>query len=601
MLASEIELNSNFTVLSGSAFGINCSSLTFSIVLDLAEEINFSPLDAYVQEIIPHEHAPYLSPESNELALLHRLTYWAAEIQRQSNIPSHDGFYVRSRTELPDQRVSLEVCFPAIKPRAAGRSLAWAFYTSRRFLAQTSLEDWDTTVSRDRYKKLFEFLKQFREAGINSYHICQAAIRLNIPYASVGEKIMILGTGNRLKLMQSTKTTETSAIAIGIARDKLLTAKLLGMAGLPGAIQTLVANPKEALSAAEKLGYPVVVKPANLDNGQGVASNLKNPESVREAFKSARQLSSKILVEKHFDGDGHRMTVFRGELLKVNKRIPGGVTGDGVHSIAELVDLRTNDPESRRRLYSYGKISLDGEALSLLSSANMSVDHIPADGEFVCLRRRNNVSAGGTNEQIDLATVHPDNVKLAKQVARCLNLDFAGVDLLISDITKSWLEVGGLVCEVNGTPQFHPGKMPDIYLDILKEYMGENVRVPAYLYISSKSDIEVSLGGFDSAMEERKCNALASPFSLSVDGQKLSSAPKRGWEAAKQALANCDTSGVLIALSPDEILKLGLPTDQFVEIQINEEKCWEGEEDRIQNIANLKAMVSPHAETVLSV
>ena len=156
------------------------------------------------------------------------------------------------------------------------------------------------------------------------------------------------------------------------------------------------------------------------------------------------------------------------------------------------------------------------------------------------------------------------------------------------------------MCEVNGTPQFHPGKMPDIYLDILKEYMGENVRVPAYLYISSKSDIEVSLGGFDSAMEERKCNALASPFSLSVDGQKLSSAPKRGWEAAKQALANCDTSAVFIALTPDEILKLGLPTDQFVEIQINETKCWESDEGQVKNLAELKAMVGPHTQKLLS-
>jgi cyanophycin synthetase len=53
-----------------------------------------------------------------------------------------------------------------------------------------------------------------------------------------------------------------------------------------------------------------------------------------------------------------------------------------------------------------------------------------------------------------METVHPDNLALAVRAVAALKLDLAAVDFLIPDITRSWTEVGGGICEINAQPQF---------------------------------------------------------------------------------------------------------------------------------------------------
>ncbi len=50
--------------------------------------------------------------------------------------------------------------------------------------------------------------------------------------------------------------------------------------------------------------------------------------------------------------------------------------------------------------------------------------------------------------------VHPDNVEMAVRAAKAIGLDVAGVDFLTTDISKSFKETGGAICEVNAAPGF---------------------------------------------------------------------------------------------------------------------------------------------------
>jgi cyanophycin synthetase len=61
----------------------------------------------------------------------------------------------------------------------------------------------------------------------------------------------------------------------------------------------------------------------------------------------------------------------------------------------------------------------------------------------------NNASAGGSTIGLDVNQVHPDNINLAFNVAKLFNLDIAGIDLIISDISKSWLNTPCVICDVN--------------------------------------------------------------------------------------------------------------------------------------------------------
>ena len=80
-------------------------------------------------------------------------------------------------------------------------------------------------------------------------------------------------------------------------------------------------------------------------------------------------------------------------------------------------------------------------------------DTVLPKGEIFFLRGTGNLSTGGT--AIDLTdVVHPDNREMAVRAAKAIGLDVCGVDFITPDITQSYREVGGGICEVNAAPGF---------------------------------------------------------------------------------------------------------------------------------------------------
>ena len=78
---------------------------------------------------------------------------------------------------------------------------------------------------------------------------------------------------------------------------------------------------------------------------------------------------------------------------------------------------------------------------------------MPKEGEEVYLRTTANLSTGGT--AIDVTdTIHPDNREMAIRAIKAIGLDIGGVDFLTFDITESYRDTGGGICEVNAGPGF---------------------------------------------------------------------------------------------------------------------------------------------------
>ena len=70
---------------------------------------------------------------------------------------------------------------------------------------------------------------------------------------------------------------------------------------------------------------------------------------------------------------------------------------------------------------------------------------------MVFLRKTANLSTGGT--AIDVTDViHPDNKLMAERAIRAVGLDIGGVDFLTTDITQSYRDTGGAICEINAGP-----------------------------------------------------------------------------------------------------------------------------------------------------
>ena len=302
--------------------------------------------------------------------------------------------------------------------------------------------------------ELIDFAQR-RQLGPSTSALVRAAEARDIPWMRLNDYSLVqFGQGKYQRRIQATVTSETRHIAVEIASDKEETNRILGELGLPVPRQRVVRSAEAAATAAERLGYPVVVKPLDANHGRGVTLDLKNGDEVRAAFEKAREHARSVVVENFLIGFDHRMLVIGGALVAVAKRVPGHVVGDGEHTIAQLVDTVNSDP---RRGIGHEKvltrIELDPQADRLMAHKGVTKETVLPKGEIFFLRGTGNLSTGGT--AIDLTdVVHPDNREMAIRAASAIGLDVCGVDFITSDISQSHREVGGGICEVNAAPGF---------------------------------------------------------------------------------------------------------------------------------------------------
>ena len=312
-------------------------------------------------------------------------------------------------------------------------------------------ESFDFAEERD------EFIRfaQRRALGPSTASLVRAAEDRDIPWQRLNRYSLVqFGQGIYSKKIQATVTSETRNIAVEIASDKEETHILLGDLGLPVPRQRLVYSEEGAIRSAERIGFPVVVKPLNANHGRGVSINLADAEAVATAYAQARKHSRGILVESFIPGLDHRLLVVNGELVAASKRVPGHVVGDGKQTIAELVEEVNRDP---RRGIGHEKVltrlEFDHQAERLMALKGYDQSSVPPEGEVIYLRSTGNLSTGGT--AVDVTDViHPDNREMAQRAAKAIGLDVAGVDFLTEDISRSYREIGGAICEVNAAPGF---------------------------------------------------------------------------------------------------------------------------------------------------
>jgi cyanophycin synthetase len=292
-----------------------------------------------------------------------------------------------------------------------------------------------------------------RALGPTALALVNAARARDIPWTRLNAASLIqLGQGRNQRRIEAALTSQTSHIAVEIASDKELCARLLADLGLPVPKQRAVRGPDEAVRAANRIGYPVVVKPVDGNHGRGVAVNLTTDAQVEDAYEIAEAEGSGVVVESMIAGDDHRLLVVGGRLVAAARRMPGHVVGDGRATVAELVEAVNRDPRrGAGHENMLTRIELDAVADRLLAERGMTPASVPAAGETIYLRKTANLSTGGT--AIDVTDViHPDNRLMAERAIRAVGLDIGGVDFLTTDIAASWRDTGGAICEINAGP-----------------------------------------------------------------------------------------------------------------------------------------------------
>ena len=301
--------------------------------------------------------------------------------------------------------------------------------------------------------------------GPSTSAILEEAVSRDIPWIRLNEHSLIqLGQGVHAQRIRATMTSMTGALAVDIAGDKGLTGRLLASAGLPVPRSEAVRSVEAAVSAADRIGYPCVVKPLDGNHGRGVCLDLPDAEAVRAAWTVAEAQSRRgiCIVESLLVGRDYRCLIVGGKMQAIAERVPAHVTGDGEHTIAQLLEITNSDP---RRGVGHDKvltkIKMDAAAMDLLAAQGFGLESVAPDGTMVKLALTGNMSTGGISVDRTF-DAHPDNVDIAEEAARMIGLDVAGIDFICPDIASPVRETGGAICEVNAAPGFRMHTHPTV-------------------------------------------------------------------------------------------------------------------------------------------
>jgi len=552
----------------GYAFGLAQPVLLVELSTQTEGHKRLALVDAFVEKLSGEPIDATVIALDGCMGLLQRIHHGHASLLRSFNVPIFDECKLSTpRFNIETGMLDWQMALPTTNHRLSLQVVQWWVSAVNLLLREVADQDVNWKKNEQDWEQLQLLIRASALRSTNTIHFIRAAYQLGIPITKLGGDIYAFGTGCRARWFKSTITDATSALGSGIAKNKQATASLLKNFCLPAPDHALAVSEDSAVKIASVLGYPVVVKPVDQEQGRGVFAGLRSERSLRTAYQSSRRVSQNILVERHQDGEDYRLTVMKDKLIKVMHRQPAVVVGDGVSSVRQLVQVLLQSPEQKRAARRSGKprIDLDDEALDLLRDQGLTPNDIPIAGQQIILRRKSNISAGGSHQLVPLDSVHPDNAALAVRTASLLGLDFAGIDLIMPDIAEPWHQCGAIIVEVNAQPQLGYRDMPDLYHRILLELVPKRGCIPLYLLEVDRNETP-SVPQLQAWAQLRGCNAFSTPHGVWRDGRQLVWSPKNSFAAARAMLLDKQTSGALMVMAHDDIVRHGLPVADFERI-----------------------------------
>jgi len=443
--------------------------------------------------------------------------------------------------------------------------------------------------------------------GTSTGAVVNAARRRGIPALRLTDdaNLFQLGWGSRQKRLQATITCATNSIAVGIASDKQLTKTLLDNAGVPVPGGEVVTSLEAAQRVARRLKRSVTVKPLDANQGKGVTVDCATPDDVARAFEFARQFGRRVIVEEHLRGRDYRVLVTGGKIAAAAWRRPPNVTGDGVSTIRQLVEIENRNPaRGAGHTNILTKIPLDALAEETLSRQGYELDTVLSSGLQADLRGNANLSTGGTAE--DVTDLLPEETRdICIRAARTIGLDVAGIDVICEDIARPLREQRGGIIEVNAAPGIRMHQYPsrgaprDAGDAIVEALFGScNGRIPLVAVTGTNGKTTTSLMIEHAVRKAGLRTGATTTGGVYFNGQLAWEGDCTGYHSAKSVLASPDVDFAVLETARGGILKRGLAYDHCdvaVVLNVSADHLGLDGVDTIEQLAKVKAVVAQRA------
>ncbi|MEO8278636.1 MAG: cyanophycin synthetase [Ideonella sp.] len=406
--------------------------------------------------------------------------------------------------------------------------------------------------------------------GPSTGAIVEAAEARGIPWRRLTQGSMVqFGWGARQRRIQAAEIDATSAVSESIAQDKDLTKKLLHVAGVPVPIGRPVDTPDDAWRAACEIGMPVVVKPQDGRQGQGVTVNIIERGHLDVAFRAASE-HGQVMVEKFLPGNDFRLLVVGKQMVAAARRDPPQVIGDGVGSVRDLIGQVNADPRrGEGHATSLTKIRLDEIAVARLGAQGLTPDSVPDKGRRVILRNNANLSTGGSATDVT-DDVHPELAARAVAAAEMIGLHICGVDIVCESVLKPLEDQHGGIVEVNAapglrmhlTPSFGKGRAVGeaIVADLFSH--GDDGRIPVVAVTGTNGKTTTARLIAHLLTSEGLRVGMTNTDGVYVEGRQIDSGDCSGPKSARNVLMHPDVDAAVFETARGGILREGLGFDR---------------------------------------
>lgn len=438
--------------------------------------------------------------------------------------------------------------------------------------------------------------------GVSTRALIDEGKKRSIPCTKLGEgSLYQLGYGKASKIIEATITSNTSAISVDIACDKYITREILKKQFIPVPLGGVVKDIDDLLYKAEKIQYPVVIKPRYGNQGKHVYVNIATKEEAVQIYNKLKLETTDIIVEKHIQGKDYRICIVNGTLAAASQRIPPFIIGNGKSTISELIEI-LNSSEDRGEGHEkpLTRIKTDVRLMEQLSKHSYSLDSVLIEGERFNLMENANLSTGGV--AVDCTDkVSKENLELCIRCADAIGLDVCGIDICCKDISKP-IKKGGAVIEVNAAPGIRMHHYPDKgnernvaskIIDMLFDGIEKSIPVISVTGTNGKTTTTrlishiLKLKGLTVGM--------TTTGGIYIDGKCIEKGDTTGYESALAVLLNKRVDAAVLECARGGIIRNGLAydlADVGIITNITEDHVGIDGIKNIQDLANVKSLVA---------
>lgn len=363
------------------------------------------------------------------------------------------------------------------------------------------------------------------------------------------------------------------------------------------------------LRAAERIGFPVVLKAPEsgafhdaLPAG-GVIGPIRNVDQLEQAYRCGFTSTRSAWVESFVAGTTYRFLIMGREVTSVVRLQVPVVEGDGAGDVRALVARRARSAASFRERMAWMRLLADGQTSCRLALAGMSTESIPDSGVAVGLDFCNVALTTGECGEM-LGTMPEVFCALACRAAAACELDYAGVDIVVADLTGSAIYPNAAVVSVKPEPdlRIHGEASPgmDFAGRLVREHFPARddalVPIVAVTGTNGKTTTSRMTAGFFRHIGKR--TGLACSDGVYVDGVMQQAGDLAGIAGAMMLYPRAEIDALVLESARGGLITLGRPfetCDVGICLNVAADHIGKDGVGSIEELAAVKRQVVEHA------